>query len=688
MTITTHTGKTLSLMVLAATISALLAGCDGDDGQDGMNGADGADGAPGADGSDGAAGLPVGRFLIANNGDDNRGTVSTVDQNAAQLSRFDTGANEGLVLTSSGRLIQAGDADEGILRTVCQVDSRQGAAFTTGRDKQISGSNTGLTNPKGIAFADAAGLIMVADFNGMRVSVFGGQAAGDVAPVAEIDLPAKPWDLAYDESADRLFVALTDGSVAVYDDVAGSDFAPSVMRSIVPADAQGNPLSVNLHGIVYEPRLNRLVLSDVGDAAVADDGQLFVIDQAATADGATTVSRVIGGPATMLGNPVDITLTGSTLRVAEKSNDAILVFNNIFSGPDGDVRPDLSTPSVKPESVAELSAMPMMTDASDNALAVMALAGISVSSNPAAQGDTTGQVSQFSATLGSELAEFDSTMAIESAAYMTNGDGFITFSSDTGGGVMVVNRLASMRDDGAYSMSMDTVISGESTGLVSPKGLDVNSQMNVVMVADFNETTPAVRVFSGCASGDVAPLMTLVADNDARPWDVDYDSVSDTAYVALTNGTVAVFDEVSRKLMAGQTELAGEDRLIVPAINGTAVTAPTNIHGIDYDGQSNSLILSDVGSAADATDGKLYVIPGAAMADGLTDISVSIAGPLSQLGNPVDVMVSNGHVYVAEKSNNVVMRFDNIVNRASGDVAADFSVSFTAPESVAVLPVY
>ena len=140
--------------------------------------------------------------------------------------------------------------------------------------------------------------------------------------------------------------------------------------------------------------------------------------------------------------------------------------------------------------------------------------------------------------------------------------------------------------------------------------------------------------------------------------------------------------------MAGETEVTGEDRLIVPSQSGTAIAAPTNIHGIDYDGQSNALILSDVGSAADATDGKLYVVPGAAMADGLTDISVSIAGPLSQLGNPVDVMASNGHVYVAEKSNNMVMRFDNIINRASGDVAADFSVSFTAPESVAVLPVY
>jgi len=44
-------------------------------------------------------------------------------------------------------------------------------------------------------------------------------------------------------------------------------------------------------------------------------------------------------------------------------------------------------------------------------------------------------------------------------------------------------------------------------------------------------------------------------------------------------------------------------------------------------------------------------------------------------------------VYVAEKSNNVIMRFDNILNSASGDIAADYSMSYTAPESVVVVPV-
>lgn len=98
--------------------------------------------------------------------------------------------------------------------------------------------------------------------------------------------------------------------------------------------------------------------------------------------------------------------------------------------------------------------------------------------------------------------------------------------------------------------------------------------------------------------------------------------------------------------------------------------------------------MSDVGSVADATDGKLYVLPGAGMADGLTDMSVSISGPATMLGNPVDIMLSNGHVYVAEKSNDMIMRWDNILNRESGDIPADYGFSYTKPESVAVIPAY
>ena len=677
----------IKLSLLATAMVFALSACDGDDGTNGIDGVDGAPGQNGAPGQDGTPGFAAATFLVANNGDDNRNTVTAIDQNANALSTVTTGANEGIVFTQSGALVQAGDSDLPLVRSFCGFDAQSN--YMMNRGHELTGAATGLVNPKGIAFAEEAGLIMVADFNGQKISVFGGQAAGDVAPIAEIMTSAKPWDLAYDEESDRLYVALTDGTLAVYDDVASSDFAPSVMRSVVPSDADGNQLSINLHGIVYEPMSNRIVLSDVGDAAVADDGQIFVLDNVSTADGATVPTRVIGGATTQLGNPVDIILTGSDLRVAEKSNDAILVFSNIFNGESGDVAPTLSTPSVKPESLAEFTDLETMVDSSDDGITTMPIRGLSVSSNPSTDSETTGQVAQYSAVLSSELSTFDSGMSIESAAYTASGDGVITFDNpDTStGGLIVVNRLKTMRDGMMYSDSYDHMIVGNETGLIAPKGLDISSDNGMVFVADVNETTPAVRVFSPCASGNVAPLLTLEAANGARPWDVDYDPSTDSAYLALTNGTVAVFEEVVRKMESGQTVITGEDRLIVPASDGTAFAAPTNIHGIDYDSQSDSLVISDVGSAADATDGKLYVISGAGSADGLANVSVNIAGPNSMLGNPVDLMLSNGHVYVAEKSNGMILRFDNILNASSGDIDPTFSMMYPAPESVQVLPV-
>ncbi|MCB4435945.1 collagen-like protein [Alteromonas sp. McT4-15] len=677
----------LKLSLLATAMAFSLSACDG---ADGMNGVDGIDGAPeqdGAPGQDGTPGFASATFLVANNGDENRNTVSSIDQNANVLSTVTTGANEGIVFTQGGTLVQAGDNDLPLLRTQCNFDAQADYMMSRGHD--ITGATTGLVNPKGITFAQNSGLVMVADFNGQKISVFGSQAAGDVAPIAEIMTTAKPWDVAYDEQSDRLFVALTDGTLAVYDNVADSNFAPSVMRSVVPSDADGNQISINLHGIVYEPMSNRMVLSDVGDAAVTDDGQIFVLDNVSSADGAVVPSRVIGGASTQLGNPVDIVLTGSDLRVAEKSNDAILVFSNIFNGASGDVAPTLSTPSVKPESLAELTQLDEVKDASDDGITTMPIMGLAVSSNPSSDSETTGQVAQYSAVLSSELSTFDANISIESAAFTASGDGVITFDNvDTStGGLLVVNRLKSTRDGMMYSDSFDHMIVGSETGLVAPKGLDIASKAGVVFVADVNETTPAVRVFSPCASGNVAPLLTLEATNGARPWDVDYDPSTDSAYLALTNGSVAVFEEVVRKMESGATIITGEDRLIVPASGGAAFAAPTNIHGIDYDSQSNSLVISDVGSAADATDGKLYVIPGAGSADGLTDVSVNIAGSNSMLGNPVDLMLSNGHVYVAEKSNGMILRFDNILNSASGDIAPTFNMIYPSPESVHVLSV-
>lgn len=695
--LTTHSAQkntfkhTLSFSALTLAVLIGITGCSSDDGENGVDGVAGTDGQNGSDGTNGNPGFAAATFILANNGEANAGTIDLINQNASKLKTFNTTANEGVAFDSLGNLLQASDSESGSIKTICQLANRSdGATFTANTDREITGTNTTLVNPKGIAIAQKSGLIFIADFGAMQVTTFGATAAGDAMPLGTTITEAAPWDVDYDESNDRLYVALTNGDVAVYDNFVGGEFAAMPSRTITPSNNDGVQISVNIHGIVYDSNTNKLVLSDVGSASDATDGSLFVINNASAADGAVSVARSIAGPATMLGNPVDISLEGSDLRVAEKSNDAVLIFSNIFAGESGDITPDLVTSTTKPESITKLGMQNEMADISDSDKVNMALLGVAVSSNPGTPGETTGHISRLSSQLTTTLGSYNASQTIESVAFDKAGNSYATFDNSTTsiGGIVISNKVAINRDGQTYSTSQDSLINGVNTGLISPKGLDVASDSGMILVAENNADTPSISIFSTCTTGDASPLMTLTFANDARPWDVDYDATTDRAFVALTNGTVAVFDEVKSKLMAGTTNIATEDRLITPANAGTAVEAPSNIHGIDYDSLSGSLILSDVGSAAVADDGKIYVLNNVATASGLVNISTTISGPNTLLGNPVDIMYSGSDLYVAEKSNNVVMRFNNILSSVGGDISADASAAFTAPESVAVLPAW
>ena len=122
-----------------------------------------------------------------------------------------------------------------------------------------------------------------------------------------------------------------------------------------------------------------------------------------------------------------------------------------------------------------------------------------------------------------------------------------------------------------------------------------------------------------------------------------------------------------------------------------AFAAPTNLHGIVYVAETDQLILSDVGSGANPTDGKLYVLDNGSTADGITDVTVNIDNGdnntvgNTQLGNPVDIAFDGEHLYVAEKSQGMVLRFDNILDSAGGDVTPSLTWMQSSPESVSLI---
>ncbi|MDY7003648.1 MAG: hypothetical protein SWX82_06710 [Cyanobacteriota bacterium] len=224
-------------------------------------------------------------------------------------------------------------------KSVCQINTTRLTQLkqcsSRGGFRIILGSNTGLVSPKGLDVADDLGVVFVAENNASTPGIlaFSTQAEGNVSPVfSTTDLGGRrPWDVDYEPSSDRLFVAATDGSVLIYDNYIANLGVGGPSRTIAPFDPSGtNPISVNLHGIIYVESSDTLLLSDVGSAMDPNDGQLFVIDNVSSASGNVPVRTQIGGDNTLLGNPVDITFDGNSLYVAEKSNDVILRYDNIL----------------------------------------------------------------------------------------------------------------------------------------------------------------------------------------------------------------------------------------------------------------------------------------------------------------------------------------------------------------------
>ena len=618
---------------------------------------------------------PGNQLLVMHNGSSNAGQVDLLDGRLNVIQTFNADANEGIALDLLGNLYAANDSGGApsrlqALHKVVERSDNASAVSTLDRSLPAAGSMT----LKGIAIAHEAGLVMAANLGGNSIEVFGTAAGENAVPLASTPLAGNAWDLVYDEPSDRLFLAMTNGTVVVVDDYVAGGFMATPSRTLTP-DTAGTVS--NIHGIAYQADTDTLVITDVGDAAVADDGRLYVIGNASTANGTVTPSRSLFGPATMMGNPVDLVLDGDKAYIAEKSNDAVLVYNNVVSGNSGDVAPDNVVDSTKPESLVLVVNQPVLADLSDIDESGTGFTGVAVTSNAPAS-PTDPDVVVLDLDLGAMQRGFATGLDRESLGFNQMGDAYITYDT----GLAVINRLATGRDGEMFAASRDRLIEGANTGLSSPKGFDVADQQGWVLVTDNGD--PAVRVYGAQAGGDVAPLFSTSLS--VAPWDLDYDPDEDRLYVALTDGSVAVFDEYSTRRGS-----AGADRVITPAEGGVAFAAPTNLHGIVHVAETDQLILSDVGSGANPTDGKLYVLGNASGADGLTEVSVRIddgdnnAVGATQLGNPVDIAFDGEHLYVAEKSQGMVLRFDNILSSAGGDVAPSLTWMQSAPESVSLI---
>ena len=594
---------------------------------------------------------------------------------------------EGIVRDAAGNHYQAGNlaSGAGAVYAMCSPDMRNTPVTITGnRDRLITSA---ISSPKGIAIAQKAGYMIIAESGDdtNAVTVFGSSASNANTPIFTIPKAmvggSTAWDVVYDEDSDRLFVALTNGDVAYFGNYLtrskSADYSPTA--TFRPDNALA---ASNMHGIVYDAQDDRLIVADVADPTSADDGSIYVFNDASTLSGEVVPDRTLRGSNTNLGNPVDLQLNDGDLYVAEKASEGgrILVFKDIASGPSGDLAPDADYLVAAPESIiTETVGMMIADDVSD--LSGVTASSLHVTSNAAGTGTSISTTDANLSSVGNSFTPVLAGQFVESISLDQNGDAVVSFDdalSPTTGGLSFIGRLATRDDATSYSGQRDRQIAGSNADLVAPKGVEVVGSYGLVLVADFNAAEGAIKAYSLCGVGNQVPVFETVMPSGTRPWDVDYDPAADRLYVAVTNGTIQVYDNY----MANPGNAPA--RTIDP--DDQSGFAASNIHGIVHDSVNNRLIVSDVGSATVADDGRIYVIDDAATADGLTSLSLELAGSATSLGNPVDLAFDGTHLFVAEKSNNQLQRIDDIYS-LSGVMnrAPDKMLPFTAPESIVIV---
>ena len=266
---------------------------------------------------------------------------------------------------------------------------------------------------------------------------------------------------------------------------------------------------------------------------------------------------------------------------------------------------------------------------------------------------------------------------VEAGFGFTNGTNYVgSFDGDTGGFLALFSRRGA---------ELDRTADGD---LASPKGFDIlrvagDDTISDLYVADFG-TGEVYYYFAEELSSGIQNSFT--SPRSSSVWDVDYDLDTNLIFVARTDGFVSVYTFFGDP--ADEFQVFGADGS--PAVNN---------HGIEYDFESRTLIVSDVGLAGSPDDGAIHVLDynpisrvslldGSALVDADTPITAraTYAGANTMLGNPVDIAGSGSDLFVAEKANQGgrMLRFDDVLT-ATGTLnvaPSSMDASVRNPESV------
>jgi SMP-30/Gluconolactonase/LRE-like region len=217
--------------------------------------------------------------------------------------------------SAAGKLYVSDQTGNAILR----FDSALTATGNIHPNAVISGANTGLNGPQFMALDTAADRLFVANGAGSSVLIWDAASTlnGNIAPTRSISGAntglIAPIGIALDRGRDLLYVA--DGSqVFVYSPASTANGNATPVRDIIIGGS-------NLNGLLLDAGNDRLYVSDTATNAIG------IFDNASTLNGTATSTRAIAGASTGLATPSGMALDLSgNLVVANQGNGSLTVY--------------------------------------------------------------------------------------------------------------------------------------------------------------------------------------------------------------------------------------------------------------------------------------------------------------------------------------------------------------------------
>ncbi len=258
-----------------------------------------------------------------------------VNETASSMSTFDAAGNDadGIYYDEASDVLYQLNRSDNVVNAYSNVRS---SLSNNGAPQLTATSSSDFTNGREIAFLNNK-IIVAQDANA---------ANGQVNRFVIYD--ASPTSITLDKIVNTNInlwgmVAAANDLYAIVDN--SSDVA--IFRNFLGNNQMATPTEVvtidglvRTHGIDYNMFEDVMVLTDVGSGAVADDGAVVIVNNwtSAAADNTVTAAEQIriAGPATSLGNPVDISYDhdGGLVYVAERANNGgrFLTFDVPTSG--------------------------------------------------------------------------------------------------------------------------------------------------------------------------------------------------------------------------------------------------------------------------------------------------------------------------------------------------------------------